>query len=131
MSSTSIVIGLVLAAVVIAAALLRRPEPPLSPDGEVLAQLKKAGSNLSKPHPVEFFLYFPTSEAAERVGATLRADGFEIVVKPGAKGPDWLVQATRSMLPVEAELIALRQRFEALARREGGVYDGWGTPVVQ
>jgi hypothetical protein len=36
----------------------KKEEPDL--DQQVLDQLKKAGSDLSKPHNIEFFLYFPT-----------------------------------------------------------------------
>jgi hypothetical protein len=123
-----IIIALVV--VIASASIFRRPSSKLSRDGLVIAELKKAGSNLSKPHPVEFFLYFPTSDAAERVGDTLRNDGFEVVVGPAAKGVNWLVLAKRLLVPIEAELLAIRRRFEELAGNEGGEYDGWGTPIV-
>ncbi|HXE42414.1 MAG TPA: ribonuclease E inhibitor RraB, partial [Candidatus Baltobacteraceae bacterium] len=35
-------------------------------DESVLIQLKKAGSDLSKTHKIEFFLYFPTQAKAEQ-----------------------------------------------------------------
>src|SRR5882672_8366400 len=42
----------------------RWQKSPPDLDQQVLDQLKKAGSNLSKPHDIEFFLYFQTKESA-------------------------------------------------------------------
>ncbi|UUZ47407.1 ribonuclease E inhibitor RraB [Massilia sp. B-10] len=47
-------------------------------DAQVVAQLRKAGSDLSKPHPVEFFLYFPSKAAADRVSDKLNSMGFHV-----------------------------------------------------
>jgi hypothetical protein len=44
--------------------LFRSKEKP-DLDQAVLVQLRKAGSDLSKPHNIEFFLYFPTRSVAE------------------------------------------------------------------
>ena len=101
------------------------------PDSQVIAQLRMAGSDLSKPHPIEFFLYVPTREAAERVGSRLRALNFEANVTPAAQGPEWLVLATKLMRPEKAELVRLRKVFGELVAAEKGQYDGWGTPVVK
>jgi hypothetical protein len=101
------------------------------PDAQVLAQLRKAGSDLSKPHPIEFFLYVPTKEAAQRLESQVRALHFESKVQPAAQGSQWLVLATKSMVPKQADLVLVRQQFTALAAAEKGEYDGWGTPVVK
>ena len=101
------------------------------PDAQVLAQLRKAGSDLSKPHPIEFFLYAPTKEAAQRLESQVRALHFETKVQPAAQGSQWLVLATKSMVPKQADLVLVRQQFTALAAAERGDYDGWGTPVVK
>jgi len=101
------------------------------PDAQVLAQLRKAGSDLSKPHPIEFFLYAPSKEAAQRLEAQVRALHFETKVQPAAQGSEWLVLATKSMVPRQADLVSVREKFTALAAAEKGQYDGWGTPVVK
>lgn len=102
-----------------------------SPDGQVIVQLVKAGSKLTKVHPIEFYFYFPTKEAAHRVAAKLMADGFSAQVNYSAYKGDWLIFATKAMLPDEAQLLVLRQKFETMASEEKGEYDGWGTPVVE
>ena len=101
------------------------------PDAQVIAQLKKAGSDLSKPHPIEFFLYVPTREAADRLAAKVRESHFRAEVKPAAQGSEWLVLATKSLVPTVANLVEVRNQFTALAVAEKGEYDGWGTPVVK
>lgn len=103
----------------------------LSPDGQVIQQLKKAGSNISKPHDMEFFFYFPTLEAAEKIATTLKLEGFIAVAQQAAKGDDFVVLATKSMVPSDVELTALRQKFNAMSANEKGEYDGWGSPLVK
>jgi hypothetical protein len=98
-------------------------------DESVLIQLKKAGSNLSKPHHIEFFLYFPTQEIAEQAAPKIRASGFAVEVKQAAQGTDWLCFATKTMVPDLSALQKIRQDFNALTIPLNGVYDGWGTPV--
>jgi regulator of RNase E activity RraB len=100
-------------------------------DGSVLAQLRKSGSDLSKPHTVEFFLYFPTQEVADKAGSSIREAGFNVEVSKAAQGDTWLCFATKNMVPDLGELQKIRQKFVALAESHNGEYDGWGTTVVK
>jgi len=132
MTSTTFV--LVAAAVVVAAIFfMRQAKPPeLSGDAQVVAQLRKAGSDLSKPHPVEFFMYFPSEIGAKHVSDKLNSIGFNAETKPAASGNlPWLTLATRSMVPEVAELERLRTVLSELSASEQGTYDGWGTPIVK
>jgi hypothetical protein len=103
---------------------------PDDPDGQVLAQLVKAGSDLSKPHNLEFFLYFPERPVAEATAQHLMQVGFQANVTPAAQGSDWLCLATRTMVPSHKQLVEISAQMEALARSGGGEYDGWGTEVT-
>lgn len=96
-----------------------------SPDGELIDQLKKSGANLKKPYPVQFFFYVPTKQAAERIASALNPDGFEAQAEPAARGPDWVLVATKTMRLAEADFTTLRKRFNILATAEHGQYDGW------
>ena len=60
--------------------LFRSKEKP-DLDQSVLVQLRKAGSDLSKPHNMEFFLYFPTRSVAEKAAPPIRDAGFEVEVR--------------------------------------------------
>lgn len=99
------------------------------PDEAVIDQLKKVGANLSRPHKIEFFLYFPSQAAADQAAAHIRDAGFEVFVDRTAKGEDWLCFATRTMVPDLAALQNIRRDFERLAEPLNGNYDGWGTEV--
>jgi len=98
-------------------------------DESVLIQLKKADADLSKPHHIEFFLYFQTRDVAEQAASEIREAGFVVEVKPAAQGTDWLCYTTKTMVPELAALQRIRLDFNLLAASLGGVYDGWGTPV--
>jgi regulator of ribonuclease activity B len=107
----------------------RSKKPDL--DEAVLAQLRQAGSNLTKPHEIEFFLYFPMEAVAHNAAEQIRRLGFDVAVRPAAQGPGWLCFAKKTMVPVADALQELRRGFNTLAVSLGGKYDGWGTGVVK
>jgi hypothetical protein len=102
-----------------------------SSDAEVIAQLRESGSNLRKPHEIEFFLYVPSQLAAERVAEKVRALEFTVKIERAATGSDWLVLAKKKMIPTESKLAELRKTFGEIVVAEQGVYDGWGSAVVK
>lgn len=102
-------------------------EPPQAPDNAVLTQLSHAGSDLSKPHVVDFFVYFPTREAAEMAALELGPDYVcEICEGTG----QWLCLANAIFVPTLAGLISRRQLLTTIAKKYGGEYDGWGAAIV-
>ena len=103
----------------------------LSQDGQVINQLKEAGSDLSKKHPIEFFIYASTKEKAEFVASEIAKQGFSSSVQHSSYDGSWLVLSTKMLVPNEDILVAIRANFEALASSVGGEYDGWGTPIVK
>ena len=115
---------------------LRRPRTRSAQYGEaeadraVLEQLRRDGVDLTRPRTIEFFLYFPSREAAESAGHALREDGFTIG-EAGERSEEqkWLVLATRTMAPELAALTEARRVLDVVAGRYGGEYDGWGTPT--
>jgi hypothetical protein len=100
-------------------------------DGQTLAQLVKAGSDLSKPHNLEFFLYFPEQHVAEATAQQLMQLGFQAKVTPAANGPEWLCLATRTVVPSHKLLLEISAQMDALAHSGGGEYDGWGSEVTR
>jgi regulator of RNase E activity RraB len=101
------------------------------PDGQVIQQLKNAGSNLSKEHPVEFFIYAPNKEAAESIVTRIEIDGFKSKVEKSEADELWLVFAVKIMIPNEQKLLKIRADLEKVASSVSGEYDGWGTPIVK
>jgi regulator of RNase E activity RraB len=113
----------------------RRATPEASrgplPDGDAatLDELAHAGSDLSRQHTIEFFLYLPDQAAAEAVAAGLRSEGLTVDVNRAADGADWLCLIRQRMVPDMAGLRSWRVRLTALAEAHQGQYDGWGTEV--
>jgi hypothetical protein len=132
MSATSIAALAAAVLVVFVLILLNRSGQSAAPDVKVLSQLRQAGSDLAKPHAIEFFLYFPSDGAAQRVAQQLAKEGFSSVINKSASGKkDWLLKATKTMIPKTEEIVRLRAWFSTVAASENGDYDGWGTPVVK
>src|SRR5258708_25216662 len=98
-------------------------------DESVRVQLRKAGSDLSKPHKIEFFIYFPTQGVAEQAASRIRDGGFQVEVQKAAKGDAWLCFTTKTMVLDLAALQKIRRDFDALAVSLNGDYDGWGAQV--
>jgi hypothetical protein len=100
-------------------------------DQQVLDQLKKAGSDLSKPHNIDFFLYFPKEALANEAAKDIEADVDTVKVELGADKQNWLCLGNKRIVPDHDKLVALRKRFNEVARKGNGLYDGWGTEVVK
>ena len=73
-------------------------------DQSVLEKLLELGSNMTKPHQIDFFLYFPTKETARLAAKVIEKDGFEVDIQPGEKGEQWLCLAMKKMVPEYKEL---------------------------
>jgi hypothetical protein len=107
----------------------RKEEPDL--DQQVLDQLKKAGSDLSKPHNIDFFLYFSNEALAKDAANSIDGEVDTVKVQLGADKKNWLCFANKRMVPDHDRLSVMRKRFNNVARKGNGVYDGWGTQVVK
>ena len=103
----------------------RKPDP----DEAVLIQLRKAGSDLSKLHTIDFYLYFPTQSAAEQAAAQMRQTGYTVEVKRAAKGNDWVCLGTKKVIPELSTMQGITRDLSALAASLQGDYDGWEAKV--
>jgi regulator of RNase E activity RraB len=101
-------------------------------DAEVIENLRASGSDLSKPHDVDFFFYFASKAHAERAAQELAAASYRgVTLERGPEGRVWQVHTKRMMVPRLDAMSASTRALEALAARHGGEYDGWGTAVVR
>jgi hypothetical protein len=96
-------------------------------DTRTLERLRTQGLDPFQPHDVDFFLALPSDEAGNAVMKRLETDGFAVHVKVVPESVDLPVtlRATRSMRLSLPEMKELSGRFAALARQQGGRYDGW------
>lgn len=132
---TALLIALILVCGVIVLFAKNESTPAVAPeysDAAVVAQLAKAGSDLSKPHSIDFYLYFPTESGAKWAADRLAYMKFQVEVRPPQENiPQWQLLATRSMRPDVKELEELRAEFNDLTAIQHGVYDGWETQIVK
>jgi hypothetical protein len=108
-------------------------------DLAVLHRLKEVGSDLSKPHTVDFFLYFPSEEQARSAASEIEREGYAVRINR-APTPWWRrlfsksvwgCYVAKSMVPEEEAIIETSAWFDGIAQRFCGEYDGWGTGVVK
>jgi hypothetical protein len=105
--------------------------PEASLDQQTLQQLAKAGGNLAVSTEVINYLYLPDEARALTAGGELEQAGYQVEVRKAAKGPSWLALAKINMVPSTENIAILRHRFETLATRLGGDYDGWEAAVTR
>jgi hypothetical protein len=98
-------------------------------DEATLVQLRKAGSDLTKPHTMDFYLYFPSESAARQAAARMEETGFQVEVKKAAKGNDWLCLGTKKVIPELSTIQGMTRDLSSLAKSLGGDYDGWEAKV--
>jgi hypothetical protein len=107
-------------------------------DLAVLRRLKELGSDLGKPHTVDFFLYFPSEEQASSAASEIEKEDYEVRVdcvpppwwRRLFSKPVWGCYATKSIVPEEDTIVEISAWFEGIAQRFYGEYDGWGTEVT-
>jgi len=101
-------------------------------DARLIDQLRKRGSDPFKPHDVDFFLAFPTQDAAERLANRLRNEGFDadVVDEPESGVLRYSLHAHKSMQLTVPDMQDLSRRLTDQATELGGRYDGWSAKEV-
>ena len=108
-------------------------------DVAVLRRLKELGSNLKKPHKVDYFLYFPSEEQARSAASEIEKEGFTFRVERAPmpwwkrlfSKPLWGCYANKIIVPDEDAIVEISGWLDGIAERFNGEYDGWGTEVVK
>lgn len=112
--------------------LMARLQGNADPDARVLLQMAELGSNLMKPHGLEFAFETATRPMAEAVAVELQSLGYAIdLFEPDEENPLYEVLAKRAMVPDLDAIMQLTVEFEALALRHGVSYEGWGSEIVE
>jgi len=101
-------------------------------DARLIDQLRKRGSDPFKPHDVDFFMAFPTQDAAERLANRLRNEGFDadVVDEPESGALRYSLHAHKSMQLTVPDMQDLSRRLTDQAKEMGGRYDGWSAKQV-
>jgi len=96
---------------------------------DIIRQLERVKSNLSKTHDFDFYLYFPTPYEAKQASIELLLEGLTCEIKPGATDNNWLCLASIQLVPEAEELAQMESTFDKIARAHHGEYDGWESNI--
>ena len=99
-------------------------------DALVIKALKDNGSNLTKLHDIDFNFDFSNFDQASLVAQAIDNDSFEVKVFENDDG-SFTIEAKKSLIPTFETMRSLTKKFDALTEKHGGVYDGWGTEIVE
>ena len=101
-------------------------------DAQLIDQLRKRGSDPFKPHDVDFFLAFPSRDAADALAAQLLTEGFraDVVDTPDNGELRYSLHAQKSLQLTVPDMQDLSRRLTDAATAKGGRYDGWSAKVV-
>jgi hypothetical protein len=100
-------------------------------DARVIENLKAAGSDLSKPHPTDYYLYFGVERNARSAATEMGSQGFVIKAVRPSTNNQWLVLASKPIVPSLAVVSEIARELHALAQRNSGEYDGWEAEVTK
>lgn len=103
----------------------------LEGDRQVLAELLKAGADLSKATEVNYYLYFQEQHAADSAAAHAGSGPLTATVRRAGDDSAWLCLVSGQMVPTEAAIHAHTLRLVDLAKAYGGEYDGWEAAVTR
>jgi hypothetical protein len=81
---------------------------------------------------VDFFLAFPTLEAAEFLAARFKTEGFDFDVVDQPENGDlrYSLHLHKSMLLVVPDMKEISRRLTDAAKEKEGRYDGWSAKPV-
>lgn len=98
---------------------------------EVVAQLKRTGSDVSKVHQFDFYFYMPTESRSKGIAEELQKQGLQTRISPSAKGFSWLCLASGAFVPDSPKLREFGELFLKLSTKHGGEFDGWEAEIVR
>ena len=101
-------------------------------DARLIDQLRKRGSDPFKPHDLDFFLAFPTREAADEVAAQMTTEGFktDVIDTPESGELRFSLHAQKTLHLTVPDMQDLSRRLTDMAIAKGGRYDGWSAKQV-
>jgi len=107
----------------------------LQDDHNVLRALVKAGSNLHKPHEVEFHFIGPDKAKLEAAAEDGKKKGYR-VSKIDTRTDEqarnyWFFDLIQSIILSDKNINSHTEFMTKLAKKHSVVFDGWGCPIVK
>jgi hypothetical protein len=101
-------------------------ETPEEHDLEILETLEEHGEDLAEPREIRVDLLFPDEESANAAEEELTELGYEVAgFEAAGEEEQWALRATRELRVDRENVSGFRHRFEELAARHDGEFDGW------
>jgi hypothetical protein len=101
-------------------------------DAQVIESLRANGSDLTKPHPIRYYLYFTQEPSARAAASELERLWYKIDrLSPGPKKGQWGIIANKPTVPSMPVVSQITRDLNALAQRYQGEYDGWEAAVTK
>jgi hypothetical protein len=101
-------------------------ETPDEHDLEILETLEEHGEDLAQPREIRIDLLFPDEDSANAAEEELAELGYEVAgFEAAGEEEQWSLRATRELRVDRDNVTGFRHRFEELAARYGGEFDGW------
>ena len=99
-------------------------------DEKVILALKEQGSDIKKPHEIDFWLDFDNEGSARRAAEYLQVKQYGVQILRSEDQTLYTCQAKKTLVPAIETMRSITVEFEELAHNLGGKYDGWGAEVV-
>ena len=95
-------------------------------DALILAQLRSAGADLTRPRHVVHYMYVPDEYRARAAASAISAAGYETRVGEPLPGYEtWSVIAETTAIVDATTVVPTRATLEGIAAEHDGEYDGW------
>ena len=105
-----------------------RSQPRHDWDAQMVRSLRANGANAFTPYEVDFFFSLPDETACAALRHTLEPEGYETDVRDLSQGGSGFSLHARKRLQISVSAMQeISKRFNALAEKCGGNYDGWTT----
>ena len=101
-------------------------ETPDEHDLEILETLEEHGEGLSAAREIRIDLLFPDEESANAAEEELTELGYDVAgFEAAGEEEQWALRATRELRVDHDNVTGFRHRFEELAARHDGEFEGW------
>ena len=94
---------------------------------QALQQYVEAGSDLSRPMEMDFFVAVPDQAAGEAVAARAHLLGFATSVEHDDEDGAWTCYCTKTIVPEYATVVRIERELDRIGREFGGHGDGFGS----
>jgi hypothetical protein len=96
---------------------------------DVRVHLAEQGSNLTLPHSLDLYLYYPSQAEAQEVAALFADSPMDTDVTESDN--HWLCLVQCELVPSSDELSTLADLMRKIHDQFGGDFDGWHAEIVR